>query len=156
MSKVLGSWAEALGEASHPHSAPCLVPVSIQTFTTCLLGPLSFHPSLKSPFSSATSFRVRIAATFSDPFQGSSAAMRPGLRLPPRQQASLLFSLESLFQWASLQQGAASRDPQQGGRKNSNDEQVPNHCQAQGGHGGLQTQGGFLHGQPGSAGTHIS
>lgn len=82
--------------------------------------------------------------------------MKPGLCLPPHQQASLLFSLESLFQWASLQQGAASRDPQQGGRKNSNDEQVPNHCQAQGGHGGLQTQGGFLHGQPGSAGTHIS
>lgn len=129
---------------THVHSQAC---------TTCLLGHPSFHLSLGSLSSSATPFRIRIAATFSGPCQGFPAATRPGLCLCG--QPSLLFSLESLFEWASLQQGAGSRDPQQEDCESRDDEQVPNHCQAQGDHGGLQAQGGFLDGQPGSAGPHI-
>lgn len=83
----------------------------------------------------------------------------PGLCLHPCQyqgRASLLFSLESLFWQATLQQRAGSRGPQQRGRESRDDEQVPDHGQAQCGHGGLQAEGGLWHGQPGSAGSHVS
>lgn len=47
-----------------------------------------------------------------------------------RDGASLLLGVRTPLQRATLQQGACTRGPKQGGCEGSNDEQVPGHCQA--------------------------